>query len=822
MTYTYSEALKESIKYFNGDELAAKVFLDKYALQNDNGELLEKTPTDMHYRLAKELACMEQATFAKPISAQQIFSYLDKFKYIVPQGSILYGLGNTYQYVSLSNCFALQQPYDSYGGIHHTDQHITQICKRRGGVGVDISTLRPDGAPTKNSSKTSSGPISFSERFAHSIREVGQSGRRGALNLSMNVHHPNIIDFSQCKLNRLKNTGTTISVKLTDEFLEAVKNDTEYEQRWPVDSKKPTISQMVNANKVWKIIAKCAWDSAEPGLLFWDHIIRESPADCYAEDGFTTVGINPCSELPLCVGGSCLLLIINLFGYVVNPFTNKAYFDTKLFYKHVQIAQRLADDIVSLELQHIERIIQKIKDDSEPEHIKEVELQLWYEVKSKCQAGRRTGVGPTGLGDALAALNIKYGSKKSVKFVDETYRILKFGSYRASVDMAKEKEPFPIWSWNREKNNPFIKRIKDENITIDGKIIKGSDLHRDIRKFGRRNIANLTSSPGGTISLLTQTTSGFEPLYFIKNERRKKVCKNDKQARVDFVDDSGDQWMKFEFLHPKLQMWMDITGKDNIKESPWWECCAEDLDSQDRIKMQSIAQQHIDHGMSVTINSPENITQKAVREIYEMAWKQKLKGITVYRKNCRDGVILGVDKPAERGILKGETVVTRPRELSCDVHHIMVKGQQYFVLVGLVNKKPYEVFAGRNNFLSSKIISGKIIRKRKGYYIAIFNNSDVELSPITASASEEEEAITRLTSAALRHGTDIYFLVKQLEKVGHESSLNNFAKSISRALKKYIQDGTKEQEACPECKKESLIRQSGCIICELCGWSRCL
>lgn len=844
-THSYEEAIEASTNYFNGSSLPAKVFVDKYALRDKSNNLIELTPTDMHKRLAKELARIEAKKFAKPLSFDTIFSYLDKFHKLIPQGSIQYGMGNYDQFVTLSNCYVLDSMLDSYGGIHYADEQISQISKRRGGCGTSLDHLRPEGMITANSSRTTTGIIPFAERLSNSIREVGQNGRRGALMLTLSVHHPQILDFANVKSDTTKVTGANLSVTLTDEFLNAVQNDEMYEQRWPVDSDTPTVSKLVSAKSVWKEIIKCAHQMAEPGLLFWDNILRESPADCYDTCGFRTIGTNPCSELPLSALDSCRLLLINLMAYVRHPFSSEAYFDYKEFYDDAQIAQRILDDIIDIELEHIDRIIAKIDSDPEPEHIKQTERHIWTRVRESCFNGRRTGLGPTAVGDALAALGIKYGSDRSISEVDRIYQTLKFGSYRSSVDMAKELGPFPVWSWELEKDNPFINRIKDEHIyngntaIFDSDLIWnshfGSKLVEDIQKYGRRNIANLTTAPAGSMSMMAcvgnkkvyvnrdttvevdyfGTSSGIEPVFMLEYTRRKKVNPNDEGVKVDFVDQTGDSWQEFKVYHPALEIWMDVTGESDVTKSPWYGACAEDIDWTQRVKLQAAAQKHVDHAISSTINLPEDVSVEKVAEIYEAAWKSGCKGMTVYRKNCRTGVLIE-NKAEEKEVLPAH----RPKQVVCDVHHVTVKSKEYFVLVGLVNDKPYEVFAGRNGFLKKKIKHGTVTRVRKGYYKAEFEDG-TELVPLTAASDEHEEAMTRLISTALHQGAEVAAIVNQLEKINGD--MYGFTRSIARALKKYIPDGTEVKgEVCPECSATTIIREEGCKKCSSCGFSKCM
>lgn len=821
MTYTYEEALKDSLEYFGGNDLPAKVFLDKYALRDNDKQLLESNPDQMHKRIAKELAKVEKNKFKKPLTKSQIYEYLKGFRRIIPQGSPMYGIGNKNRYVTLSNCYVLDSPEDSYSGIMWTDEQVVQISKRRGGVGTDLSKLRPSGTTTQNSSNSSSGVISFAERFSNSIREVGQDGRRGALMLSLSVHHPDILNFVKCKSDRSKVTGANISVKLTDEFLKAVKENKEYEQRWPITGAAPEIVKMVNAREVWHEIIKNAHADAEPGLLFWDRIIKESPADCYSSEGFSTECVNPCAELPLSVLDSCRLLLLNLFSYVNNPFSDEAEFDYRRFFDDAKIAQRLMDDIIDLELEAISRIIKKIKADPEPRYLKSRELGMWERIYNNCARGRRTGTGITALGDTLAALGIKYDSGEGISTAERIYRTLKFACYEESIDLAEELGPFEVWDWRKEKDNQFIDRMVGEVCDLDDTVISGTNLVNRMSQVGRRNIALLTTAPAGSVSILTQTTSGIEPLFLPWYTRKKKGNPSDNNFRSDEVDQNGDHWMHFKVYHPKVKEWMKYREEQcldtKFENSPWYNACANDLDWQNRVILQAKIGEHVDHSISSTINLPQNTTVEKIKEIYETAWEYGCKGITVYRDGCRTGVLVH-DKEKEKELPFPED---RPKELPCDVHHIQVKGQQYFVLVGLCEDKPYEVFAGKNGFLPKKIKTGKIIRKRKNFYKAVFDDSDEELSPITATTDEIEECVTRLVSGLLRTGANMQFVVQQLEKVGERKELHSFARSVSRALKKYIPDGTSEGESCPECGGQ-LIRQEGCVACPSCSWSRCL
>lgn len=1175
--YNHDEVTQKTLEYFNGNELATNVFVSKYALRDNEDNYVELTPDDMHHRIAKEFARIEKKKFKKPLSEDEIYNLLKNYSCIIPQGSPLYGIGNPYKTVSLSNCFVVESPIDSYGGICQTDEHIVQISKRRGGIGYDISNLRPKNSFVKNSARTTTGAVSFMHRFSHTGREVGQNNRRAAQMITMSVHHPDIEEFINVKNEETSVTGANISIRLSNEFLNAVKKDTEYELRWPIDN--PKVSKMVSAKAIWDKIIHSAWLRAEPGLLFWDNVIEQSVSDCYFKtistnpslrhdtlvltdegvfpikwlaenksettvlncknewskckvfksgenkqlvkitfsnqqvvyctkehkwpvlnssntlfskkdgsvikkesinlkkqdkiyfplnntpidnkdckfsklDGFvlgwnqgdgwisyhtrnkslqygfifseedcesnigqtildytnklaklpsklrrdhdtksfcyvttdnnvlsqmetlgainkkegipktvwtgndnfvkgyvdgifssdgyveckeklsncriilvsayknliydiqkllsfygirsnikysltsgkynrydltisgihcqhfsnifslsnknkqnklslikqlevgvlneknriqysnnrnyisvqkveitdiyedvyditvfddthtfvTEVGVTGnCSEITIPADESCRLLAINLMYFVINPYSKKAYFDYEKFFEIAQIAQRLMDDLVDLEEECIKRIIKKIKNDPEPQDVKQTELNLWTRILKMCQSGRRTGLGITALGDTIAALGIKYGSKKSISITEDIYKTLKLGSYRSSVDMAKELGSFPVWDWEKEKDLPFLLRIKEDDL----------ELYNDMAVYGRRNIANLTTAPTGTISTQASitigektvfgTTSGIEPCYLMSYKRRKKINPNETGVTVDFVDKLGDKWMEFDVYHPGVELWMEVNNS-TIDNSPYSGSCADEIDWLNRVRLQAAAQRHVDHAISSTINLPNDVKEEEVAKIYTTAWKENLKGITVYRDGCRSGVLV----KKEKEILPEK----RPRELDCDVHHITTKGEKYFVLVGLQDDKPYEVFAGKNGFLDPKLKSGKIIRKKKNFYKAVFDD-ETEIAPITACMSEMEECISRLTSSLLRVGADMHFVVQQLEKVGETKEMHCFTRCVSRALKKYIPDGTKEKDKCPECDMETLERKEGCLFCVNCSYSKC-
>lgn len=811
--YTRDEAFKDTLAYFEGDELPTNVFLDKYALRNKNDELIESNPQQLHKRLAREFSRIENKKFKNPLAEDIIFDYLDHFKKIVAQGSPMSGVGNPYQYTSLSNCYVVNSPLDSYGGIMKTDEQLVQISKRRGGVGLDISNLRPNKTTTTNASRTSTGIIPFMKRYSNTIREVGQSGRRGALMITLNVHHPEVMDFIKCKHDKTTVTGANISVKLTNEFLNAVKNNTSYELRWPVDAREnniePRFSQLIKARDVWNEIVSYAHSDAEPGILFWDNIIQESPADCYAHLGFRTVSTNPCSEIPLCELDSCRLMLVNLMHCVENPFTADAKFNFDILYETTYITQRLMDDLVDLEIEAIDKIIFKIESDPEPIEIRNSELELWKNIKQIAMNGRRTGTGITALADCMAACGIKYGTEKSIEFTDHVYCTLKLAAYRCSVDMAKELGAFPIWDAELEKFNPFLLRIKNE----DG------SLYNDMMTYGRRNIALLTTAPAGSVSILTQTTSGIEPLFMMYYVRRQKINSNDSEFKeIHFIDENGDNWHEFKVYHPTLKKWLQLNNETDETKSPWFGCCANDLNWENRVKLQASAQRHIDHAISSTINLPSDASVFQVSQIYKTAWESGCKGITVYRDGCRSGVLLSDKKDNKKE--EFTKYVKRPKCLDCDIFHPSVMSKQYFVIVGLLDGKPYELFAGKNGIIDSKYQKAKVTKVRRGVY-RLHNIQEVILENISDQVNEEQEAITRLVSMLLRHGNDLSVVVHQLEKVS--GNMQSFYRAIARILKKYIPDGSKLfGETCQSCGQEnSLVRQEGCVSCKNCGWTKC-
>lgn len=807
-TYTHEEALEASKQYFNGDELAADVFVSKYALKNNNGELVEKTPTDMHKRLSKEFARIE-SKYPNPLSEETIFGLLDRFKYIVPQGSPMSAIGNDYQIQSASNCFVLDSPLDSYAGILHTDQQQAQIMKRRGGVGFDISNIRPKGMTTQNAARTTDGIGVFMERFSNTCREVAQNGRRGALLLSISVHHPEIKTFINIKRDKKKVTGANISIRVTDEFMQAVKNNKDVQLRWPVDAEKPIISNYVSAKDIWQEMMEAAWNSAEPGVLNWDTATRMTPADIYKDDGFGSISTNPCGEIILSKWDSCRLMAINLSSFVEHPFTKNATFNFPLMNDVVEKAQRLMDDVVDIEIELIDKILNKIEADPEPADIKQIERELWQSIRKACVSGRRTGLGITALGDTLAMLGEKYGSEQSIKTTEEIFKTLAIASYRSSCIMAGERGAFPVFNAKLEQNHPFLDRIWDA----------APDVKKLYNKYGRRNIANTTTAPTGSVSIMTQTTSGIEPAFLLFYSRKKKIIGGDENTRVDFVDLMGDKWQTFDVYHHHFKTWMDISGKtrEDHQLSPYFGATSSDVDWKASVKLQATAQKWICHAISKTCNLPNTATCELVSEVYMAAWEQGCKGFTVYRDGCRDGVLTA--KTAENNSLIKTEALKRPSELQCDVHHIKVKGQEYFVLVGLLNgKEPYEVFAGLNGHIGKNVKNGRLTKKARGKYHAYLDDG-TEMPSVAEYIEDSEEAITRMVSTALRHGADIGFVVHQLEKTKGE--MMSFSKAMARALKKYVPEGQKVKgEECGECGA-ALVRESGCVMCKSCGWNKC-
>jgi ribonucleoside-diphosphate reductase alpha chain len=835
--YTYTQVLEAATKYFSGDEFAAKVFVDKYALQTPQGEYLESTPVEMHKRLAKEFARVEQK-YPNPLSEEDIFSLIDKFKYIVPQGGPMSAVGNPYQLQSLSNCFVVQGVYshklDSYGGIMLADQELAQIMKRRGGVGLDISGIRPKNAITANAAKTTDGIAVFMERYSNTCREVAQNGRRGAEMITISVNHPEIETFINIKRDLKKVTGANISIKLNDKFMKAVKSNSEYTLRWPVEyePKDAKITKVVKAKEIYDQIIESAWSAAEPGLLFWDHVKNNTPADIYEEEGYGSISTNPCGEIVLSAYDACRLLVLNLASYVTSPFTKKAKFDYKKFHDHTIMAQRLMDDIIDLELECIDRILAKIDQDPEPLEAKHVEINLWKKIKTANIGGRRTGLGITALGDCLAKMGIKYGSKESIEVTGKIYRALAIGAHTSSCIMAKERGAFPVFKYEKEKTHAYLNNI-----------IKQCDpeVAKMWKKYGRRNIALTTTAPTGSVSTLTQTTSGIEPAYLLSYVRRKKHNPSDKNARVDFVDAMGDKWQEFTIYHHGVKEWMTVTGETDISKSPYAGATSNDVDWMASVDMQAAAQEYVDHSISKTCNLPSTATRELVSDVYMRAWESGCKGFTVYRDGCRTGVLISeeaakknhkpVDRPEE---IESVMAPKRPIELSCEIKKAKVSGEAWTIFVGLLNNKPYEVFGGLSKFVDipNKHKTGKIIKNGKNqdglttYNLVVGDSPDDQMiikDIANIFENKTHEAFTRMISLNLRHGTPIQYLVEQLTKDKY-AEMTSFSKVVARVLKGYIKDGSKSaaQKKCESCSAEgTLIYQEGCITCTACKSSKC-
>ena len=843
-TYTYDEAFEASLQYFKGDELAARVWVNKYAVKDSFGNIFEKSPEDMHWRIANEVARIE-AKYKNGLNAQQLYELLDHFKYIVPQGSPMTGIGNDFQVASLSNCFVIgiDGAADSYGGIIRIDEEQVQLMKRRGGVGHDLSHIRPKGSPVKNSALTSTGLVPFMERYSNSTREVAQDGRRGALMLSVSIKHPDSEAFIDAKMTEGKVTGANVSVKLDDAFMQAAVNGTPYKQQYPVDSDQPVITKDIHASALWKKIVHNAWKSAEPGVLFWDTIIRESVPDCYADLGYRTVSTNPCGEIPLCPYDSCRLLAINLYSYVVNPYTKEAYFDFDLFKKHVALAQRIMDDIIDLELEKIEKIIAKIDSDPESEEVKEAEKHLWEKIYKKSGQGRRTGVGITAEGDMLAAMGLRYGTEEATEFSEQVHKTIALEAYRSSVNMAKERGAFAIYDSEREKNNPFINRLKEAD----------PELYEEMKKYGRRNIACLTIAPTGTTSLMTQTTSGIEPVFMPVYKRRRKVNPNDPQTHVDFVDETGDAFEEYIVFHHKFVEWMTVNGYDPTKrytqeeidklveKSPYYKATSNDVDWLMKVKMQGRIQKWVDHSISVTINLPNDVDEALVNRLYVEAWRSGCKGCTVYRDGSRSGVLLSTkkdkkDKKEELPPCKPPTVVeVRPKVLEAEVVRFQNNKEKWVAFVGLLDGHPYEIFTGLQDdeegiSLPKSVTTGRIIKnideegnKRYDFQFENKRGYKTTIEGLSEKFNKEYWNYAKLISGVLRWRMPIDRVIKLVDSLQLDSeNINTWKNGVERALKKYVTDGTSaEGQKCPNCGNETLVYQEGCLICKTCGTSRC-
>ena len=835
----YKTALKESAEYFSGDELASSVFLSKYALKDSQGNLYEMTPVDMHRRLARELSRIE-SKYPKPLQEDEIFSLLDKFKYIVPQGGPMSGIGNDFQISSLSNCFVIGNSADSYGGILKLDEEQAQLMKRRGGVGHDLSHIRPKGSPVKNSALTSTGIVPFMERYSNSTREVAQDGRRGALMLSTSIKHPDAEDFIDAKLDLGKITGANISVRIDDEFMKAVVEKKNYVHKFPIDSDNPKFTKTIDANHLWNKIVSNAWKSAEPGILFWDTVINESIPDCYADLGFQTVSTNPCGEIPLTPYDSCRLLAINLYSYVKNPFTPKSEFDFELFEEHSRIAQRLMDDIIDLELEQIDKILGKLDKDPEDEEIKRTEKELWIKIKDKAVQGRRTGVGITAEGDMLASLGIKYGTDEAIGFSEKVHTALAVNTYKSSVNMAEERGAFEIYDTDREKNNPFILRLKEQD----------PEMYEKMTKVGRRNIALLTIAPTGSTSIMTQTSSGIEPVFQVSYKRRKKINPNDQNTTTSFVDDNGDHWEEYNVFHHKFVTWLEA-NKYNVEEvvnlsngelqkivekSPYFNATANDVDWMQKVKMQGRIQKWVDHSISVTVNLPSTATVDLVNNLYIEAWEQGCKGMTIYRDGSRSGVLVSNEKKEEENNTKFKVNHSpkRPRKVDAEIVRFNNNKEKWIAVVGLLDGKPYEIFTGsaEDTFMLPKkmkkiwIIKIRDNEGRSRYDLQYIDRYGFKVTHEGLSRSFDKEYwnYAKLISGVLRHGMPITKVVDLIDGLNVESeSINSWKKGIVRALKKFIPDGTKvEKESCENCGETgALAYVEGCLRCNSCGHSKC-
>lgn len=858
-TYTYNEAYEASLEYFGGDELAASVFVSKYALRDSTGNILEKTPSDMHLRLAREFARIE-AKYPNPLSEKEIFCLLADVEHVgvserdglsleqlasksrgfgavVPQGSPMSAMGNPYKLQSLSNCFVIDSPQDSYGGILFTDQEQAQIMKRRGGVGFDVSTIRPKGLATANAAGTTDGIGVFMERFSNTCREVAQGGRRGALMLTISVMHPEVETFINIKRDLKKVTGANISVRLTDEFMNAVKNDEDFTLRWPVDKtvEEAKVTKVVRARELWNQVIDAAWTSAEPGLLFWDTVKKMTPTQAYESVGYGNVSTNPCAELILSPYDSCRLLLINLTKFVKDAFLPTASFDFDRFKTVSSQAQKLMDDLVDLEIEAVDSILAKIEADPESPAVKRAEVELWQKIKKAASGARRTGLGITGIGDALASVNVVYGSQESVDKTEEIYKTLALSAYRSSVEMARDRGSFPVYDWQMENDSPFLQRIMATDKSLFG----------DWTKYGRRNIALTTTAPAGSVSCLTQTTSGIEPAYLLSYTRRKKINPNDSVSRVDFVDQLGDKWQEYKVYHHGFKKWMDATGKtdEQISESPYWKATSNDVDWTMSVKLQAAAQKWVCHAISKTCNLPNDVTREVVADVYMTAWEAGCKGFTVYRDGCRTGVLVQDPPKEEKKTVddQPETMVEnhapkRPKELPCDIHRINVKGSEgqesYLVLVGRLDEKPYEIFCGLSSHVEvpKKAKVGTLIKNGKKDGVATYNlqipvGDDDQLAfkdIVELFSNPRHGAFTRTLSLSLRHGVPVQYIVEQLQKDKH-SDMQSFSRVLARVLKGYIPDGVKStsDKVCPECSSSSLVYKEGCVTCSSCGWSRC-
>ena len=837
--YSVAEVKEATIKYFDGDQLAADVWMNKYALKDSDGNIFELTPDDMHHRIASEIARIENR-YPNPMSEEEIFEVLKDFRYIVPQGSPMAGIGNNFQISSLSNCFVIgtNGKSDSYGAIMKIDQEQVQLMKRRGGVGHDLSHIRPAGSPVKNCALTSTGVVPFMERYSNSTKEVAQDGRRGALMMSISINHPDSEDFIDSKMEQGRITNANVSVRISDEFMKAVKENKPFVQKYPIDSDNPRFTKEIDAKKLWDKIIHNAWQSAEPGVLFWDTITRESIPDCYADLGFKTLSTNPCGEIPLCAYDSCRLLAINLYSYVENPFTDKARFNAELFAKHVAIAQRMMDDIIDLEIEKIDAILEKVYSDPESDEVKKCEIDLWLNIRKKALQGRRTGIGITAEGDMLAALGKRYASDEAIDFSTSVQKLLAFEAYKSSVNLAKERGAFEVFDAKREENNPFIKRLRemDEN------------FYQDMVKYGRRNIAMLTIAPTGTVSICTQTTSGIEPVFMVSYKRRRKVNPNDKNAKVSFTDNDGNSFEEYNVFHPKFMTWLEVNGynveevknyndeqlQEIINKSPYYKATANDIDWVSKVKMQGEMQKWVDHSISVTVNIPAETTEELVSQIYLTAWECGCKGMTIYRDGSRTGVLVS-NKKEDKKHNDNDFVEThspvRPKTLECDVVRFQNNYEKWIAFVGKINGRPYEIFLGKQDdfylppFVETAWITKNKDEEGKSRYDLQFKDKQgykITIEGLSRSFSPEFWNYAKLISGILRHGMPISNVVTLIQNLSvDEDNINAWKNGIARALKRYIPDGTKvDKEVCPTCG-EALVYEDGCKHCKNCGYSKC-
>ena len=837
--YSVEEVKEATIKYFNGDQLAADVWMNKYALKDSDGNIFELTPDDMHHRIASEIARIENR-YPNPMTEEEVFEVLKDFRYIVPQGSPMAGIGNDFQISSLSNCFVIgtNGQSDSYGAIMKIDQEQVQLMKRRGGVGHDLSHIRPAGSPVKNCALTSTGVVPFMERYSNSTKEVAQDGRRGALMMSISINHPDSESFIDSKMEQGRITNANVSVRISDDFMKAVKEGKPFMQKYPVDSDNPLYTKEIDAKKLWDKIIHNAWQSAEPGVLFWDTITRESIPDCYADLGFKTLSTNPCGEIPLCAYDSCRLLAMNLYSYVEHPFTDKARFNAELFAKHVAIAQRIMDDIIDLEIEKIDAILEKVYSDPESDEVKRCEVELWKNIRRKALQGRRTGIGITAEGDMLAALGKRYASDEAIEFSTSVQKLLAFEAYKSSVNLAKERGAFEVFDAKREENNPFINRLRvmDEN------------FYQDMVKYGRRNIAMLTIAPTGTVSICTQTTSGIEPVFMVSYKRRRKVNPNDKNAKVSFTDAEGNSFEEYNVFHPKFMTWLEVNGynveevkayedeklQEIIAKSPYYKATANDIDWVSKVKMQGEMQKWVDHSISVTVNIPAETTEELVSQIYLTAWECGCKGMTIYRDGSRTGVLVSNKKEekknAENDIVETHSPV-RPKTLECDVVRFQNNYEKWIAFVGKINNKPYEIFLGKqDDFYLPPFVETAWITKNKGEegrsrYDLQFQDKQgykVTIEGLSRSFSPEFWNYAKLISGILRHGMPISNVVTLIQNLSvDEDNINAWKNGIARALKRYIPDGTKvDKEVCPTCG-DALVYEDGCKHCKNCGYSKC-